>query len=89
MLRPEHRDLPLHVITMKTKLDKRGLRRMLVTTLGRIDRATESIEYDKTDKSDFFTPEERKARTARMVADLAKFRAQLRHYNDMAKTLYG
>jgi hypothetical protein len=69
----------------KGDLDARGIRRMLATTVGRIERLEDAIRrYSETDDG-FTTPERRTVVLARCFADLDKQYAKLRHYNAMAQ----
>ena len=66
---------------MKKDLDKRGTRRMLVTTLGRIERLTDIIDNWTFDS--YWTPKKREE----AIAERDKEHAKLKMYNAHAAKL--
>lgn len=58
-------------------LDRRGVRRMLVTTLGRIERIEDWLKWAE------LPPEQKPG----LLADLAKQQEKLRQYNALARDL--
>jgi len=55
-------------------LDKRGIRRMLVTTIGRIERLQDWLSWDTDEKV-----------RAECEAALVQQKAKLAHYNELAR----
>jgi len=67
---------------------QRSVRKMLITTLGRIERGTEALEMYKT-PDDMHTEAELVLIRARIMRDIEQQRAKLREYNSIAATLVG
>jgi len=70
-------------VSKKTVWTRRGIRRMLVTTLGRIERIEEVLGPDTWRTDPPMTPTER----TECMGRLEKERVALREYNKIAATL--